>query len=119
VEDIRSSLDEVNTTLYRASQRPLDPVQSCSTVVVLAIREEQGAILWAGDSRAYRLRAGNLERLTTDHSEEAPGDSAAPKSGDDGTAEQTEMNTAVTRAVGGSEALELDLRVEGFEPGDR
>jgi type VI secretion system protein ImpM len=118
VEDIRSSLDEVNTTLYRASQRPLDPVQSCSTVVVLAIREEQVAILWAGDSRAYRLRAGNLERLTTDHSEEAPGDSA-PKSGADSPTERTETNTAVTRAVGGSEALELDLRVEGFEPGDR
>jgi type VI secretion system protein ImpM len=118
IEDIRSSLDEVNTTLYRASQRPLDPVQSCSTVVALAIREDQVAMLWAGDSRAYRLRAGNLERLTADHSEEEPDDSA-PKSGDDSTSERTETSTAVTRAVGGSEALELDLRVEGFEPGDR
>jgi serine/threonine protein phosphatase PrpC len=118
IEDLRSSLDGVNTTLYRASQRPLDPVQSCSTVVVLAIREEQIAILWAGDSRAYRLRAGDLERLTADHSEEQPTDSA-PKSADDGTTARTETNTAVTRAVGGAETLELDLRVEGFEPGDR
>ena len=118
IEDIRRSLDEVNTTLYRASQRPLDPVQSCSTVVVLAIREDQVAILWAGDSRAYRLRAGSLERMTTDHSEEEPTDRAA-RSGDDAAAERTETNTAVTRAVGGAETLELDLRVAGFEPGDR
>ena len=118
VEDVRRSLDDVNMNLYRASQRPLDPVQSCSTVVVLAIREEQVAVLWAGDSRAYRLRAGNLERLTTDHSEEAPSD-AAPKSGDDSTPQRTETNTPVTRAVGGSEALELDLRVERSEARDR
>jgi len=118
VEDVRRSLDEVNTTLYRASQRPLDPVQSCSTVVVLAIREGQVAILWAGDSRAYRLRAGSFERLTTDHAEEEPSD-GAPKTADDGTPVRTETNTPVTRAVGGSETLELDLRVERFEPGDR
>ena len=63
-------------------------------------------------------RAGNLERLTTDHSEEAPSD-AAPKSGDDSTPQRTETNTPVTRAVGGSEALELDLRVERSEARDR
>jgi type VI secretion system protein ImpM len=118
IEDVRRSLDDVNTNLYRASQRPLDPVQSCSTVVVLAMREGQVAVLWAGDSRAYRLRAGNFERLTTDHSEEAPSD-GAPKTGDDSTPERTETNTPVTRAVGGSETLELDLRVERSETGDR
>ena len=117
IEDVRRSLDEVNATLYRASQRPLDPVQSCSTVVVLAIREARAAILWAGDSRAYRLRSQNLERLSADHIEETP-DTPDEANGEIAPAPSS-VNTAVTRAVGGTELLELDLRVEAVEPGDR
>jgi type VI secretion system protein ImpM len=119
VEDIRRSLDDVNANLYRASQRPLDPVQSCSTLVTLALREEKVAILWAGDSRAYRLQRGKLERLTADHSEEGPApDLVVVTPGDAGT-RPPGANSAVTRAVGGTETLELDLRVEPIEAGDR
>jgi type VI secretion system protein ImpM len=103
IETIRSGLDDVNATLQRASRRPLDPVASGSTVVALTIREGQAAILWAGDSRAYRCRQERIERLTVDHSEEF----------------QVPGSTAVTRAVGGAEFLELDLRVEAVRPGDR
>src|SRR5690606_26544849 len=39
-----------------------------STVVVLAVRGDQGIGLWAGDSRLYRLRDGRIERLSHDHS---------------------------------------------------
>jgi type VI secretion system protein ImpM len=120
VEDVRRSLDDVNATLYRASQRPLDPEQSCCTVVVLTIRERRAAVLWAGDSRAYRLRAGSLELLTSDHREETgtPGSPAAGSNGESASP-PGETSTTTTRAVGGTDALELDVRVEGLEPGDR
>ena len=39
-----------------------------STVVVLAARGLRGVCLWAGDSRLYRLRDGELESLSRDHS---------------------------------------------------
>jgi serine/threonine protein phosphatase PrpC len=104
IEAIRGSLDDVNATLQRASRRPLDPVASGSTVVAMTIRAGHAAILWAGDSRAYRLRQDRLEQLTDDHSE---------------CGSQLAVNTAVTRAVGGAEILELDLRVEAVQPGDR
>ena len=104
IEAIRGSLDDVNATLQRASRRPLDPVASGSTVVAMTIREGHAAILWAGDSRAYRLRQDRLERLTDDHSE---------------CGSQLAVNTAVTRAVGRAQILELDLRVEAVQPGDR
>jgi type VI secretion system protein ImpM len=118
VEDVRRSLDEVNARLYGAAQRPLDPVQSCSTVVAFTVREERAAVLWAGDSRAYRLRRGNLERLTNDHNEEGPApDVTAVKAGEE--VPGVRPNAAVTRAVGGTETLELDLRVEPLEAGDR
>jgi type VI secretion system protein ImpM len=119
IEDVRHSLDEVNANLYRASQRPLDPVQSCSTVVVMAMRETRAAILWAGDSRAYRLRRGTLERLSTDHSEESPTPDTTIVRPAQADPPHPAQNPAVTRAVGGTETLELDLRVEPAEPGDR
>ena len=119
IEDIRRSLDDVNTNLYRASQRPLDPVQSCSTLVALALREQKAAVLWAGDSRAYRLRSGKLERLTSDHSEEPPAPDLVAVAASDGDKRAPAVNSAVTRAVGGTETLELDLRVEPIDLGDR
>ncbi|MBD8148990.1 serine/threonine-protein phosphatase [Pseudomonas fluorescens] len=39
-----------------------------STVVLLAARGLRGVCLWAGDSRLYRLRDGELESLSRDHS---------------------------------------------------
>ena len=39
-----------------------------STVAVLVAYDHHFAVLWAGDSRVYRLRGGPLERLTRDHS---------------------------------------------------
>ena len=38
-----------------------------STVTVLLAREGRYGVLWAGDSRAYLMRAGALQRLTSDH----------------------------------------------------
>lgn len=38
-----------------------------STVAVLLAFDRHFAVLWAGDSRVYRLRAGRLELLTRDH----------------------------------------------------
>jgi serine/threonine protein phosphatase PrpC len=121
VEDVRRSLEDVNAMLYRASQRPLDPEQSCCSVVVLTIREQQAAVLWAGNSRAYRLRAGNLERLTSDHIEETgtPASPAAGSNGDSASPPGKTRTTAMRRAVGGADALELEVRVEDLEPGDR
>jgi len=83
------------------------------------MREEKAAILWAGDSRAYRLRGGKLERLTSDHSEEPPAPDLVAVATSDAGKRPPAVNSAVTRAVGGTETLELDLRIEPIEPGDR
>jgi len=55
IDDVRQRMSDVNTTLYSAAVRPINPVQSGSTVVVLLIRELSCAVLWAGDSRVYRF----------------------------------------------------------------
>jgi protein phosphatase len=38
-----------------------------TTLVALLLQEDEGAVVHVGDSRAYRLRDGELTQLTTDH----------------------------------------------------
>jgi protein phosphatase len=76
-------------------------------VVTLLARGSTCAVLWAGDSRAYRLRNGGLEQLTRDHS-------FAALHGDEGV-----DSHAITRAVGGEATLELDVIRDRVHPGDR
>jgi type VI secretion system protein ImpM len=80
-----------------------------STVVALCARGAQGIALWAGDSRLYRLRGGELERLTRDHSVAEEEEDGAPPG----------EEHMLTRAVGGADVLTLgEINVE-FKPGDR
>jgi serine/threonine protein phosphatase PrpC len=107
IEAIRARLEAVNEYLHRMATRDVAPRQCGSTVVAMLARGAQCAVLWAGDSRLYRLRNGELRQLTRDHSW-AEQDPAAPGSGN-----------AITRAVGGAESLQLDVRLEPVQPGDR
>jgi serine/threonine protein phosphatase PrpC len=68
-------LGAVREALQRANSRLLEIARAMgpgavvgSTVVALLLREGHFACLWAGDSRAYRLREGRLECVTHDHS---------------------------------------------------
>jgi type VI secretion system protein ImpM len=114
IEDVQQRLQDVNAHLYRAATRLHDPIQSGTTAVVLLVRGDQCAILWVGDSRVYRLRAGQLAQLTTDHSwaAEAEADDA------DDDLLMSDSNV-ITRAVGGEESLMLDVHLDQVRPGDR
>ncbi len=104
IGDAERRMQEVNAHLVRAASRTHNAVRSGSTVVALLTRGSRCAIIWAGDSRAYRWRDGRLEQLTRDHSlAEAVG----------GT------STAITRAVGGETELTLDVFRERMIAGDR
>ena len=106
IEAAGERIREVNAHLVRAAEREHVPMRSGSTVVALLTRGTRCAILWAGDSRAYRLRAGRLDQLTQDH--------ALPESEGGGNG-----STAITRAVGAEKLLELDVYRDRVRPGDR
>ncbi len=111
VDDLRQRMSDVNSRLYAAAIRPFNPVQSGSTVVMMAAQRTSCAILWAGDSRAYRLRDRKLVQLTTDHTW------AMELHLDEGQME--EADHAITRAVGGESTLLLDVRRDRVRLGDR
>jgi serine/threonine protein phosphatase PrpC len=83
-------------------------VLSGSTVAALMARGTRCAVLWAGDSRVYRMRSGRLEQLTRDHSlvAESEGLTSAP-------------SNIVTRAIGGEATLTVDVQRERVSAGDR
>jgi len=111
VEQLQQRMSEVNDRLYAAAVRPVDPVFSGSTVVIMIAQRTSCAFLWAGDSRAYRLRDGKLAQLTTDHTWA----SELRLEGELGE----EADHAITRAVGGEQTLELAVRRERVRLGDR
>ncbi|AVO37675.1 PP2C family protein-serine/threonine phosphatase [Pukyongiella litopenaei] len=88
-----------------------------ATVVALMIANGHFVGLWAGDSRLYRLRAGEIEMLTTDHSVVAGLVLAGQMSWDE--AENHPQSNAITRAVGIGDDFELDKIRGQIRPGDR
>jgi len=104
---VQYRLAEVNAQLHRMATRESAPVKSGSTVVVLLTRGLHCEVLWAGDSRAYRIRDGKIDGLTRDHVWMGAGGAAS------------EESTTITRAVGGESTLELDTWRGKVRPGDR
>lgn len=104
---VQHRLSDINSQLHRMATRQIAPVRSGTTVVVLLARGPHCEVLWAGDSRAHRLRDGKLDILTKDHV--WPGFSGTL--GDE--------SSTITRAVGGEARLELDTWRGKVRPGDR
>ena len=88
-----------------------------TTAVAVLIDGETGTLAHVGDSRAYRLREGQLERLTRDHSwvEEQIRVGALSEA----AARQHPWRNIVTRALSGSEDLEVDIQEIALQAGDR
>lgn len=108
IEAARRRLGDLNEYLYAKGAQRGSTARSASTVVALFARGERLATLWAGDSRMYRWRKGELEQITRDHSLNAAlGDEAASDS------------SVITRAIGAESSVNLEVLQLQAEPGDR
>jgi serine/threonine protein phosphatase Stp1 len=88
-----------------------------ATVVCLMMAEGHFAALWAGDSRLYLLRDGQIQMLTVDHSVVASLVLSGQMHWDE--AEKLPQSNAITRAVGVGDELELDKVRGEVRSGDR
>ena len=87
-----------------------------TTVVGIALDSGQYRCFWAGDSRAYLMRAGVLVRLSRDHSLVQDLVDAGMLQPDE--AERHENANVITRAVGVREVVEIDVVSGEAMPGD-
>lgn len=115
-EQVASSLQLVNRQLLELAEKRGSAGIIGSTIVVLLITGKQFGYLWAGDSRLYRYRQGELKQLTLDHSlyNEAISQGVYPQ---DGSLEEGRGNV-ITRAVGADPQLQLDWGQGEICPGD-
>jgi PPM family protein phosphatase len=86
------------------------------TAAIVDAGKEEVAIGHVGDSRAYRLRRGKLERLTRDHSlvEEMRRKGQIT----DAQAEEHPQRSIITRALGPEPEVEVDVQTVPAAPGD-
>lgn len=110
----KARLSAVNDSLNTLARQK--SVTAGSTVVALLSQGTHVAVIWAGDSRAYLYRDGELRQLTTDHSRVQLMVSRGLIGADEADA-HPDANL-ITRAVGVSANVEFDTQILKAEAGD-
>jgi PPM family protein phosphatase len=115
---LRETIEAANRTIHEHARDDPD-LAGMGTTITAAIVDpeaEEVAIGHVGDSRAYRLRAGKLERLTRDHSlvEEMRRKGQLT----DAQAEDHPQRSIITRALGPEPEVEVDLQTVPAQGGD-
>jgi PPM family protein phosphatase len=115
---LRETIEAANREIHELARQ--DPSRAgMGTTLTAAIVNPQAdevSIGHVGDSRAYRLRAGKLERLTRDHSlvEEMRRKGQLTEE----QAEDHPQRSIITRALGPEREVDVDLQTVPAQPGD-
>jgi protein phosphatase len=115
---LRETIEAANRQIHELARD--DPSRTgMGTTITAAIvnaESEEVSIGHVGDSRAYRLRGGRLERLTRDHSlvEEMRRKGQLT----DAQAEDHPQRSIITRALGPEPEVEVDVQTVPASPGD-
>lgn len=116
MEALRTALHQAHAAILQETERRNAELIG-ATVASLMLADGHFAAIWAGDSRVYRLRDGEIRMLTTDHSYVATLVEQGRLTWDE--AEQHPQSNQITRAVGVGEHLELDKVRGEIRRGDR
>jgi protein phosphatase len=87
-----------------------------TTIVALLTLGDRAVLGHVGDSRAYLLREGELQRVTDDHS--WVGEQVRLGLLTDDEAQRHPMRNIVTRAMGNRNELDVEISEERVQPGD-
>lgn len=116
VDTIEDKIISANEYLVKMAREHNDNRTIGTTVVALIANEDHCALIWAGDSRAYRCRNNDTVQLTRDHSqvEEMVQQGLLLRE----EAESHPASNVITRAVGASDKIFVDVDIVKIEPGD-
>lgn len=116
VDQVDDALIAANKDIIAYSDSYLNSAPMGSTAVLLLTRGRVGVALWVGDSRLYRLRAGELSQLTRDHSQVEELIQMGLL-----TPEQAVNHPdshVITRAIGGEQDVYVDINLFSVQIGD-
>jgi protein phosphatase len=115
---LRETIEAANRRVHELalSDPALAGMGTTVTAAIVDPEAEEVAIGHVGDSRAYRLRGGRLERLTRDHSlvEEMRRKGQLT----DAQAEDHPQRSIITRALGPEPEVEVDVQTVPAQGGD-
>lgn len=117
IDDIEERVLAVNQKLVEKARESAKRVTIGSTLVMLLTYDKYCIYIWAGDSRLYRLRKGELRQVTTDHSQVELYVEQGLISREE--AKVHPHGNMITRAVGAVEELFLDMDIQEMQRGDR
>jgi len=114
---LRSTIRLANSRILERSRSDPDAA-GMGTTVTAAFMDESGTIAFAhvGDSRAYLLRDGSLQRLSDDHS--LVGELVRKGELSETDAEHHPQRSVITRALGTDESVEVDTFEVRAQDGD-
>ncbi len=116
VADIENRLLDTNQRLLEYSEIMLDGRIVGSTCVCLLVHGQVGVCLWVGDSRLYVYRNNELQQISADHSHVA--DLLRQGVITEADAAKHPDANVITRAIGTSPDLFVDIEVFAVQTGD-
>ena len=117
IDDIEDRLLHVNQKLIEKARSSTKKSTIGSTVAILVAYDKYCVYMWAGDSRVYRLRDGEMRQITTDHSQ-------VELYIEKGMISRAEAlvhphGNMITRAIGATDELFLDIDMQEMARNDR
>lgn len=115
VTQVEDTLQNVNNRLFEVANAHHQT--SGSTVVILVTSGRHAVVMWAGDSRCYRLRQDQLCQIGTDHTQIEVFIAKGLMTRAEASGHPS--SNMVTRAVGVTDELALEMDLLELADGDR
>jgi len=113
---LKTAIRYANRKVLEATKEKSEYEGMATTVAAVLVDGDSANLGHVGDSRIYLMRNGTISQLTTDHSwvnEQIVGGMISPDQ-----ARSHPLRNVVTRALGGKNDMQVDMKVHKIEPGD-
>jgi protein phosphatase len=115
-ERVAAIIQEANRRIYERAKSDAQASGMGTTITAALVAEDGVALGHVGDSRAYRLRDGQLEQLTEDHSLVADLVRSGRLTPDE--ADSHPQRSVITRALGTDPRVDVDTFTADVQAGD-
>jgi serine/threonine protein phosphatase PrpC len=113
---LQNAVFQANSAIFKSAQEHPEQRGMGATLTAGWVNGSKLSLAHVGDSRAYLLRAGGLQQLTSDHSlvaEQVRRGIITPQQ-----AEESEMQSVLLRALGAHEDVDVDMEEVDLLPRD-